>query len=69
MRKGIFHLVTGTALAVALSVSSAHVPVVPLPDFDDAFKTQQVLEAAMVSAEQKRAVPIDGRRCSGSWRP
>jgi predicted dehydrogenase len=34
-------------------------PVVPMPDFEDAFKTQQVLEAAMVSAEQKRSVSID----------
>ena len=34
-------------------------PVVPMPDFEDAFKTQQVLEAAIVSAEQKRSVSID----------
>lgn len=33
-------------------------PVVPLPDFEDAFKTQQVLEAAMVSAAEKRPVKI-----------
>ena len=33
-------------------------PVVPLPDFEDAFKTQQVLEAAIVSAEQRRPVKI-----------
>ncbi len=26
MRKGIFHLVTGTALAIALSASSAYAP-------------------------------------------
>ena len=31
-------------------------PVVPMPDFEDAFKTQQVLEAAMVSARDKRPV-------------
>lgn len=31
-------------------------PVVPLPDFADAYQTQRVLEAAMISAEQKRAV-------------
>jgi predicted dehydrogenase len=34
-------------------------PVVPLPDFEDGFKTQQVLEAAIVSAEQRRPVRIE----------
>jgi predicted dehydrogenase len=33
-------------------------PVVPLPDFEDAFKTQQVLEAAAISAQEKRPVKI-----------
>jgi len=33
-------------------------PVVPLPDFEDAYKTQQVLEAAMMSAEQRRPVTV-----------
>ncbi len=33
-------------------------PVVPLPDFGDAYKTQQVLEAAMVSAKERRPVEI-----------
>jgi predicted dehydrogenase len=33
-------------------------PVVPLPDFEDAYKTQQVLEAAMISAEQRRPVAV-----------
>ncbi len=33
-------------------------PVVPLPDFEDAYKTQQVLEAAVVSAEQRRPVKV-----------
>jgi predicted dehydrogenase len=33
-------------------------PVVPLPDFEDAYKTQQVLEAAVRSAEQRRPVSI-----------
>jgi len=31
-------------------------PVVPLPDFEDAYQTQRVLEAAIVSARQGRAV-------------
>lgn len=34
-------------------------PTVPLPDFEDAYKTQQVLEAAIVSAEQRRPVKIE----------
>ena len=33
-------------------------PVVPLADFEDAYKTQQVLEAAALSAEQHRPVKI-----------
>lgn len=33
-------------------------PVVPLPDFEDAYKTQQVLEAAMVSAAERRSVKV-----------
>jgi predicted dehydrogenase len=33
-------------------------PVIPLPDFADAYKTQQVLEAATISAEQRRPVKI-----------
>jgi predicted dehydrogenase len=41
------------------SVLGGKPPVVPLPDFEDAFKTQQVLEAAMVSAQQRRPVKIE----------
>ncbi len=33
-------------------------PVVALPDFDDAYRTQCVLEAAIVSARQRRPVPL-----------
>ncbi len=33
-------------------------PTVPLPDFDDAYRTQCVLEAAIVSARQRRSVPL-----------
>ncbi len=33
-------------------------PVVPLPDFEDAYKTQQVLEAATRAAKERRAVKI-----------
>ena len=41
-----------------LAVLGGKAPVVPLPDFDDAYKTQLVLEAAMTSAEQRRPVKI-----------
>ena len=33
-------------------------PTVPMPDFEDAYKTQQVLEAAVLSAEQRRPVKV-----------
>ena len=33
-------------------------PVVALPDFEDAYKTQEVLEAATISAKQRRPVSI-----------
>jgi predicted dehydrogenase len=34
-------------------------PVVPLPDFEDAYKTQQILEAAVMSANQRRPVKVN----------
>jgi predicted dehydrogenase len=33
-------------------------PEIPIPDFEDAYKTQQVLEAATMSANERRAVKI-----------
>jgi predicted dehydrogenase len=41
-----------------LSVLGGQKPVVPLADFEDAYKTQQVLEAALVSAAERRPVAI-----------
>jgi predicted dehydrogenase len=41
-----------------LNVLGGAAPVVPLPDFEDAFKTQMVLEAATVSAAERRPVKI-----------
>jgi predicted dehydrogenase len=41
-----------------LSVLGGKPPVVPLPDFEDAWKTQQVLAAAEVSAKEGRTVKI-----------
>jgi len=33
-------------------------PVVPLPDFADAYETQRVLEAAMMAAKHRAAVKL-----------
>jgi predicted dehydrogenase len=41
-----------------LSILAGKPPVVPMPDFEDAYKTQQVLEAASVSAAERRPVKI-----------
>jgi predicted dehydrogenase len=34
-------------------------PVVPIPDFEDAYQTQRVLEAAMLAAENRAAVKLN----------
>jgi predicted dehydrogenase len=41
-----------------LNIIGGKQPVVPMPDFEDAYKTQQVLEAAIVSATERRPVKI-----------
>jgi predicted dehydrogenase len=41
-----------------LNIIAGKPPVVPMPDFEDAYKTQQVLEAASVSAAERRPVKI-----------
>jgi predicted dehydrogenase len=41
-----------------LNMIAGKPPVVPMPDFEDAYKTQQVLEAAIKSAEQRSPVKI-----------
>jgi predicted dehydrogenase len=45
-------------VADMMSVLGGKPPVVPLPDFEDAYKTQQVLEAAVVCAEQRSPVKV-----------
>ena len=42
-----------------LRILAGEEPTVPVPDFNDAYQTQRVLEAAMISAEQKKAVSLD----------
>jgi predicted dehydrogenase len=34
-------------------------PTVPIPDFEDAYQTQRVLEAALISAAEKRWINMD----------
>jgi predicted dehydrogenase len=41
-----------------MNILAGKSPVVPMPDFEDAYKTQQVLEAAIMSAEERRPVKI-----------
>jgi predicted dehydrogenase len=45
-------------LADVLRVLGGEKPVVPLPDFEDAYQTQRVLEAALVSAKVRCAVKL-----------
>jgi len=42
-----------------LRVLAGQQPAVPIPDFEDAYQTQRVLEAAMISAEERRSVKMD----------
>ncbi len=42
-----------------LKVLAGEEPTIPLPDFQDAYQTQRVLEAALISAQQRRPVKID----------
>lgn len=42
-----------------LRVLGGQEPTVPIPDFEDAYQTQRVLEAALLAAEEKRPVSMD----------
>jgi predicted dehydrogenase len=42
-----------------LKVLAGEEPTLPLPDFNDAYQTQRVLEAAMLSAQQHRPVKLE----------
>jgi predicted dehydrogenase len=42
-----------------LKVLAGEAPTVPIPDFEDAYQTQRVLEAAMISAVQRRPVMME----------
>ncbi len=54
---GYEHGFTNMAYDILLALAG-HEPTVPLPDFEDAYKTQRVLEAVLVSATERRPVPL-----------
>ena len=45
-------------LADVLRVLGGEKPEVPLPDFEDAYQTQRVLEAALLSAKERCAIKL-----------
>ncbi len=46
-------------VADMMNVLGGKDPVVPLPDFEDAYQTQRVLEAVSIAAKEKRAVKMN----------
>jgi predicted dehydrogenase len=42
-----------------LRVLAGEAPTVPIPDFNDAYQTQRVLEAALLSADERRWIAMD----------
>jgi len=42
-----------------LRVLAGQEPTIPIPDFEDAYQTQRVLDASLISAEQKRPVNLE----------
>lgn len=55
---GYEHCFTNQAYDI-LRVLGGQEPIVPIPDFEDAYQTQRVLEAAMLSAEERRPVKME----------
>jgi predicted dehydrogenase len=55
---GYEHGFTSMAYDILLKLAGK-TPTVPLPDFNDAYQTQRVLEAALVAANEKRWVKLD----------
>ena len=54
---GYEHCFTNQAYDI-LRVLAGQKPTVPIPDFEDAYQTQRVLEASMISAAQKKWVKL-----------
>jgi predicted dehydrogenase len=55
---GYEHGFTNQAFDI-MKVLAGEAPTVPIPDFEDAYQTQRVLEAVMISAEQRRPVKLE----------
>jgi predicted dehydrogenase len=55
---GYEHGFTNQAFDI-MKVLAGEAPTVPIPDFEDAYQTQRVLEAVMISAEQRRPVKME----------
>ncbi len=55
---GYEHCFTNMANDILLKLAGQD-PIVPLPDFQDAYQTQRVLEASMLAANEKRWVNMD----------
>jgi predicted dehydrogenase len=55
---GYEHGFTNQAFDI-LKILAGEEPTVPIPDFEDAYKTQRVLEAALLSAAEHRPVNLD----------
>lgn len=45
-------------VADMMAVIAGQAPIIPIPDFADAYETQRVLEAAMIAAKQRSAVKL-----------
>ncbi|MGL6197046.1 MAG: Gfo/Idh/MocA family protein, partial [Thermoguttaceae bacterium] len=54
---GYEHCFTSMAYDILLKLAGQE-PTVPLPDFNDAYQTQRVLEAALIAATEKRWVDL-----------
>jgi len=55
---GYEHTFTNEAYDFLLDIAGQE-PTVPIPDFEDAYQTQRVLEAALLSADEKRWVDMN----------
>lgn len=55
---GYEHTFTNQAYDI-LRVLAGESPTVPIPDFEDAYQTQRVLEAALISADERRPVKLE----------
>jgi len=54
---GYEHSFTNEAADI-INVLAGHKPVVPLPDFNDAYQTQRVLEAVELSAKNRCPIKL-----------